>query len=123
MRENFAAIFVEKSLDTEWWLFEGTAKTTGTTMVEFNHNRNSTNTAGVVVTHTPGAGADGTAIDQRRFGNDSGPAGKGGGGSSTRGTLEWVLDQNTDYLFRVTSHTASNNISIVLDWYEHTDKG
>jgi hypothetical protein len=113
---------VQGSFDTEWWLFETTTKTTGTAMTEHNHDRNSSNVAGIVVTHTPGAGADGNEIDHRRFGNDAGPAGKGGSGSDTRANNEWILKQNTKYLLRVTSHTDTNNISIVLDWYEHRNK-
>ena len=57
-----------------------------------------------------------------RFGNDSGPAGRGGDGGGTRGNNEWMLKQNTDYLVIITSHTDTNNIAVEFDWYEHTDK-
>lgn len=115
-------IQVQGSFDTEWWLFEATTKTGGTAMTEHNHERNSANVATIVVTHTPGGAGDGNEIHHERFGNDSGPAGQGGGSGQSRGTLEWVLKQNEEYLLRVTSHTDTNNISIIIDWYEHTNK-
>ncbi len=114
---------VPDSLDTEWWLFEGTAKVNGTGMGEHNHNRNIADAAGLAVTHTPDAGADGSEIHHERFGNDAGPPGNSSGGAgANRGTQEWILKQNERYLLRVTSRSANNNISIVIDWYENTNK-
>lgn len=110
------------SYDTKVTLFEATTKTTGTTMTEINRNRNSANTAGLVVTHTPGGAGDGTQLWTARFGNDSGPASLGSGVGQIRGDNEWMLQQNAAYLLRVTSYTDNNNISIEIDWYEHTDK-
>jgi len=44
-------------------------------------------------------------------------------GGGTRGSQEWVLDQNNQYvvlMYSLTDDDATHNIS--LDWYEHTDK-
>ena len=43
-------------------------------------------------------------------------------GGGDRGTHEFILKPATKYLFRVTNSTASDNyMSVILDWYEHTD--
>jgi hypothetical protein len=44
-----------------------------------------------------------------------------GGASDSRNEI--ILKQNTKYAFRITSTSATNNCSLVLDWYEHTDSG
>ena len=44
------------------------------------------------------------------------------GGGDARSDGEWVLKQNTKYLIVVTSGADNNNVSLVLGWYEHTDK-
>ncbi len=44
----------------------------------------------------------------------------GSGGS--RGSQEWILKQNTTYYAAIISATASNIVSIKMEWYEHTDK-
>ena len=48
-----------------------------------------------------------------------GKADAGGSGGSRR---EFILDQNIAYLIRATSRADANAISIILDWYEHTNK-
>ena len=113
---------IEGSFDTKIEIYEATTKTAGTAMTEWNRNRNSANTAGVVVTHTPGGAGNGNLMWTSRFGNDSGPAGRGGSGGGTRGNNEFVLKQNTDYLVIITSYTDNNNVAVEFDWYEHTDK-
>lgn len=115
-------IRVQGNFDTEYSIYEATTKTIGTAMVEHNHERNSGTAAGVIITHTPGGAGNGTEIHHERFGNDAGPAGQGGGAGLNRGIIEWVLKQDEEYLIVVTSHTDANNVSVVIDWYEHTSK-
>lgn len=35
---------------------------------------------------------------------------------------EFILKQNSNYLFRYTNGTSANVIRFVLEWYEHTSK-
>jgi hypothetical protein len=121
-RWSHLIIKVAGSLDTEAEFFEGTARVGGNAMVEHNRNRNSANSAGTVVTDTPGAGADGTSIWHVRFGNDAGPGPASGTGGESRGVNEWELKQDESYLLRVTSHSDTNNITVEFDWYEHVDR-
>lgn len=110
------------SFETTVYLYEDTTKTTGTAMTEWNHNRNSSTTATMVVTHTPGSSGDGSLIYTAYFGADAGPAATGGIRGDTRPEQEIVLKQNAKYLLRVTSGTDSNAITTVAAWYEHADQ-
>jgi hypothetical protein len=119
-------ITVSGSQDTSV-LFEGeVSHTAGTAMLEVNTNGNSANTAGVVVTHTPG-GAVGTPVQKfsARFGNamlnDEDEIAGNGGVYTTKDEL--ILCQNGKYLLTVTALSANtNNITVSLRWYEHQDK-
>lgn len=115
-------IAIEGSQDTSASLVETTTKTGGTAMAEINLNRNSANTASVVVTHTPG-GAAGTptTLFSCQFGNATSPGGRGGNGGAINGRQEFMLKQNESYLLTVTALSANvNNICVVISWYEHT---
>jgi hypothetical protein len=49
-------------------------------------------------------------------------AGAGKGQASTnRGTDEWILAPNTEYIFELSSGATSTSIGISTTWYEHTD--
>ena len=118
-----AWVHVTWDLQTEseahFYLYENPTTTdVGTLVTAFNKNRNSTTTDTALIYHTPGgvvttdAGVleisdtytfAGTRIGQDNFG-------------------EWVLKQNEDYLFRVTSATTDNNhVSMRFIWTEVTD--
>ena len=107
-------------LETDFKFYEGPTTTNdGTGLTEFNRDRNSSTAATTVVSHTPtiAGGAEGTLIRQKHFG--SGKA----DGAEGHDVHEFILKQNTKYLFRITNGTASNNwISFILNWYEHTNK-
>lgn len=100
--------------------FEGTTTSAdGTVITPFNRNRNSTNTPGVVLTHTPTISADGTQIHDR-FVPDA-----GGQGSNDVGVVtpnlgeEWILAPSTKYLIRVTNNSGGAiTISYEVLWYE-----
>jgi hypothetical protein len=108
--------------ETTVQFYEATTKTTGTSMTEINHNRNSSNTTNVVVTHTPGSSGDGSLIFQAKFGGDTGPAMAGGIRGNIRPEQELMLKQNTKYLLRITSGTDSNNITTLMGWYDHANE-
>jgi len=89
-----------------------TVSNVGTALTEINRNRNSANTAGVVVTHTPTTSDAGTVIYTEHQGSGQQR------GADVRGDNEFVLKQNEQYLLTITSEAASNDLSVILDWYE-----
>lgn len=88
--------------------FEGTTTSAdGTGITVFNRNRNSANTAGTVITHTPTITDDGTRLHDLYS-----PTGGKDVGSDTLGLgEEWTLAPSTKYLLRLT-----NNSGAVLDF-------
>jgi len=92
----------------------------GAAFTPFNFNRNSDNTSGLTVV-TGSTGDDlitptgGAAIWDEDLGTR-------GAQTSRQNAAEMILKQDSNYLFRITNSTASNNASILLTWYEHTDK-
>lgn len=100
---------------------EGSDRTDGTALAEVNHNRASSNTAGVVVTHTPtGGSTDGaTTIFAIRSGA-TGTASKTIAIGARRGVNEFILKKNTKYVIAATTYAASY-VSLELSWYEHED--
>ena len=64
----------------------------------------------------------GTTLYSETLAVATGPAGKTVGGDS-RGTQEFILRQNTKYLFLVQSTDADNNTHhIHVNWYEHQNR-
>ncbi len=65
--------------------------------------------------------SSGTELEHIFFAGGSGPQAVGGG---SRGTQEWVLKQNTIYVFYLQNTGANANThAISLDWYENTNNG
>ena len=108
----------------------------GTDKVILNRDRNSTKTStaqsledtptvGSVTTMTEDEWTEvgvtnGTELEHEYLQGGSGPKAIGG---VTRGTQEWILKQNTTYVFYLQNTGANANAhSISLDWYEHTNK-
>lgn len=99
-------------------IYEGpTTSADGTTVTAYNRNRNSNEGAVVVITDTPTISNDGTRLWLRHIGSE----GKYTEYGETRGNNEWILRQNTKYLFRATSHEDANELMVGLNWYEHTN--
>jgi hypothetical protein len=111
------------SLDLDMTLFEGTDRVGGTAVSAGNRNRNSGNSASTVITHTPGAGVDGTQMLSALIGDPAGPGSIAGGGASSDGRHEFILKSGESYLLRITSTSADCRVTVFLDWYEHTPKG
>lgn len=100
-------------------LYEAADRTGTTAQTVFNRNRNSANTATTTVHKGQSGGTtDGTRIMWKRHGS-----GKEVGGQS--GTSEErILKQNTKYILRITNVAGAgvtNNITVIMRWYEHTD--
>ena len=113
---------IEGVLFTKVEAFENTTHATGTQFPTFNNNRNSTNIAGLKISNSSGNASDGDLIYTTSFGISTGPGGKIAGGGGARGEREWILKQNTKYFLKITSLTDNNNISCILEWYEHINK-
>ena len=108
----------------------------GSDKVVLNRNRNSTTTSTVLSledTATEGSVtkmnesewtevgvSSGTELEHVFLAGGSGPFAVGG---VERGSQEWILKQNTIYVFYLqNTGAAANTHSISLDWYEHTNK-
>ena len=110
---------IDVELETQMYLYEApTATAAANPVVAYNRDRNNITAATVVVTHTPTGITPGTTIIRSHH---LGSGKQWGGGA--RGVHEFILKQNTKYLFRLTNATVSNNwMSVKLDWYEHTNQ-
>lgn len=111
---------VEGTAVTTIEFFESTTRSGGTGMTIGNRNRNIADHHTTTVTHTPGAGADGTLLYSEKFGLAAGNQVRQVGES--REEVEWVLKRNTKYLLKITSGTDGNVISTRFRWYELADK-
>lgn len=108
----------------------------GATLAVYNRERNSTTTSTVWDTSTNpdtqgqamyfteitmGDVVGGTEIAHTHLVSSVGK--KVFGGGETRGTLEWVLKQNTAYAFVIESLNDDDNVhTIELNWYEHSNR-
>jgi len=110
--------------ETDWYFYENVAiALAGTAVTPLNHDRNSSNSAGLVVkvitnTTTANANLDTTVAAATTLAHGIAEAGKkvGGQGASRH---EWILKQNEDYCIRWIA-TAAGHVSWHLDWYELT---
>ena len=95
-----------------------TNATGGSTIVEYNRNRNSTSEAtAVAVSAVTGSDLTGTEITNTIIG---GGQRSGRYGGSTRSAEEWVLAANTSYVATLLSVADNNTGTLGIDWYEHT---
>jgi hypothetical protein len=96
-------------------LYEATDRVGTTLQTTFNRDRNSGNIANMLVHKDQSGGTtDGVKIINKRSGS-----GKTLAGESATGE-ERILRNNTKYLLRLTNGTTStNNVNIILRWYEH----
>ena len=116
-------IIIDVALAATAQLWKGTTKTheAGNALPLMNRDHDSTNTSGLTVCHTPG-GTESAGSTLTRYIGSASASGRSdiGGTGGNRG--EFKLSRNEDYLIRVTSRADANAMSIVLDYYEHTDK-
>lgn len=92
----------------------------GAAFTELNFNRNSGTAATCAVT-TGHTGSDLiTPTGGSEIWNED--LGTRGVQTSRSNASELIMKQDSNYLFRVTNSTVANNVSILLTWYEHTDK-
>ena len=109
---------VSTNAEVAVFFYEGTTTSAdGTGVTELNRDRNSANTADLVITHTPTVTGVGTALIQYQIGSATGPPSRRAGGSALQ-RPEIILDQNTKYLLRITGVGSDTDISTFIDWYE-----
>lgn len=116
-------IKVNATGQTDLMIYEDTTRTGGTSLTPRNRNRNYLDASVITATHTPTGGVVGEMIASIIFGLDTSIGASGeiaGGGAGSR--HEIILKENTSYLIATNSATDGNRITLVLDWYEHTDR-
>ena len=116
-------ISIDSALAATAQMWKPTTKTdvSGNRITPMNRNNNSTNTSVLTICHTPAGSESGTAVLTQYIGAAAtGGRVAVGGGAASRG--EFILDQNSSYLIRVTSRADNNSCSIILDWYEHVNR-
>jgi len=97
-------------------VYETTTKTdvVGNRLTPINANRNSANTSGLTICHTPAGAGDGNLIWSYAGGANKQV-------TTEEGRHEFILKQNTAYLINLSG--AQNDVAhLVFDWYEHTNK-
>lgn len=109
---------IQAEREASYQIFENpTISAVGTAMTENNRNRNSSNTAGIAVTHTPTVTSTGsTIICEEHWLSGASAASR----QQDRGIQEFLLKQDEQYLIRITNETAlANQVSISISFYEH----
>lgn len=93
----------------------------GTAFTALNFNRNSLTSSTMTCTTGDTPGTDtitptgGTTIWSETLGTK-------GIATSRQNSSELVLKQDSIYLFQITNGVTANNCTVLLTWYEHTDK-
>jgi hypothetical protein len=100
------------------FFYEGPTVTaaTGTPATPLNYERNGSYTVKLAILDAPTITAAGTLIDSVYFQTASTPQAKVADAGGT--PHEFVLKNNTKYLFRVTSGADGCDIHVTFDWYE-----
>ena len=83
----------------------------GAVQTPYNSNRNSSNTSVATIRKNPTVNDAGTLLLKQK----TGARNKIG---ITSRVNELVLKKNTKYLYRITSHIASNIVTYIGEWYE-----
>lgn len=88
----------------------------GTLVTSYNNNRNSTNTASLLIYDAPTITTVGTLLEPVLV-----PSTKQAGAIGTDASNEWILKQDTKYMIRVTNNKSgagTSNAAINMFWYE-----
>lgn len=93
-----------------------TVSDTGASRTAGNRNRNITRAATTKINYDPVITNAGTLLGTCYLGEGRKT------GDRFRGEEEFILKQNTKYVFRILSEAAGNRVSVMIDWYEHRNK-
>lgn len=108
-------IAMESSGDADFFVYEGTVTTGGTSFTPVRRNRTIASTSDVAMVLNPTVTTLGTLINQQFITGGTGK--KASGGAS--GSLEYVLAPLTNYLFRLTNVNGTAHTALIeLEWYE-----
>ena len=108
-------IAMESSGDCDFFVYEGTSTSGGTSFTPVRRNRNIVTTSNVAMVTNPTVTSLGTLINRQFITGGTGK--KAAGGSS--GSLEYVLAPLTNYLFRLTNVNGTAHTALLeLEWYE-----
>ena len=91
-----------------------TATATGSIQIAYNRNRNSDTSNTTSIYLTPTTTGNGNRLIVEYFGAKQ-------SAGTIRSSDEFILKQNTDYFLEIISDENTNNISEMLNWYEHTN--
>jgi len=103
--------------DAEFYIYEGTATSGGTSFTPINRNRNYavSNPSQVAMVINPTVTSIGTMLDGQIVPGGIGKKASGGTGAA----LEYVLKPLTNYLFRMTNVNGTSHAAFMtLEWYE-----
>lgn len=101
--------------DAEFYIYEGSVATGGTSFAPINRNRNYTTSSQVAMIVNPTVSSLGTQLDAQIIPGGSGKKSSGGEAAS----LEYVLKPLTNYLFRITNVNGTAHAAfLALEWYE-----
>ncbi len=103
--------------DAEFYIYEGTSTTGGTSYTPINRNRNYavSNPSQSAMVINPTINSLGTELDAQIV--PGGVGKKAGGGTSA--ALEYVLKPLTNYLFRLTNVNGTSHAAFLsVEWYE-----
>jgi hypothetical protein len=101
--------------DCEFYMYEGTTTTGGTSFTPINRNRTSSTASQTAMVTNPTINTLGTLIDEQAAPSGGGP--KSGGAASAG--LEYVLASLTNYHFRLTNVSGQSKMAVLtLEWYE-----
>lgn len=108
-------IAMESSGDADFFIYENTVSTGGTSFTPVRRNRNIASTSNVAMVLNPTVTSLGTQINHQFITGGTGK--KSSGGAS--GSLEYVLKPLTNYLFRLTNVNGTEHTALIeLEWYE-----
>lgn len=103
--------------DAEFYMYEGTSTTGGTSFTPINRNLNYavSNPSQTAMVINPTVTSVGTELNAEIVPGGSGKKSSGG----TVGALEYVLKPLTNYLFRLTNVNGTSHAAfLTLEWYE-----
>lgn len=107
-------VLARSTAEANLFIYENVTFTGGTPNGEVNRNRNSDNIAKATILEASNILTRQTKMFEQHFGS-----GKSIGGQS-RNTLEFILKENETYSIEFTSESPGNDISWIIEWYEHT---
>ena len=93
----------------------------GTARNVFNRHRGSAKTAETLIYRDPTITSLGTKLQEFQVGAGLNGQSSHGAGSSLLRSEILLKPSGAKYLFRITSAQNGNDVSTLIDWYEHTD--